>query len=154
MFRVAVDSPVGPWVVEGDDRAVTHVYLPHDVAATTSGRASVVVTSAAAQLAEYFNGSRRRFRVRLADVAATDFARDVWRALGDIPFGAVSTYAQVAAAVGRPLAARAVGNALNANPYAAFVPCHRVVAASGLGGYGGGEDAKRYLLALEGVTYP
>jgi methylated-DNA-[protein]-cysteine S-methyltransferase len=66
-----------------------------------------------------------------------------------IPFGQVATYADVAAAVGRPRAARAVGNANHANPWPIIIPCHRVVAATGLGGYGGGIEVKEFLLDLE-----
>jgi O-6-methylguanine DNA methyltransferase len=91
--------------------------------------------------------------VKLRDVEATPFQHEVWSALCDIPFGEVRTYAEVAGAVGRPRAARAVGNANHANPWPIIVPCHRVVAATGLGGYGGGERVKRYLLGLEGVSY-
>jgi O-6-methylguanine DNA methyltransferase len=87
----------------------------------------------------------------LATVKATSFQRDVWAALCDIPYGEVRTYADVAAAVQRPRATRAVGNANHVNPWPIVVPCHRVVAMHGLGGYGGGDTVKRYLLHLEGV---
>ena len=110
------------------------------------------VAVAARQLEEYFRGQRRRFDVPLAPVAATDFQRDVWGALSEIPYGEVRTYAEVARRVAKPGAARAVGNANHANPLPIVVPCHRVVAGEGLGGYGGGDEVKRYLLALEGVT--
>jgi methylated-DNA-[protein]-cysteine S-methyltransferase len=85
----------------------------------------------------------------LAPVETSSFRRACWDALLDIPYGAVATYAEVARAVGRPLAARAVGNANHANPWPILIPCHRVVARNGLGGYGGGVDVKEYLLELE-----
>ncbi len=147
-FRARVASPVGPWGVEGTARAITKVYMPSETFRATA-RASEVVASAAGQLAEYFAGTRREFRVPLEDVEATEFQRQVWVALTRIPYGATATYADVAAAVGRPRAARAVGNANHANPWPIFVPCHRVVGALNLGGYGGGLDVKEFLLDLE-----
>jgi methylated-DNA-[protein]-cysteine S-methyltransferase len=87
-------------------------------------------------------------------VNATAFQHDVWAALLTIPFGEVRTYADIAVAVNRPHATRAVGNANHVNPWPIIVPCHRVVAKAGLGGYGGGEEVKRFLLDLEGVHYP
>ena len=84
---------------------------------------------------------------------ATDFRHDVWDALVDIPYGEVRTYGDVAISVNRPLASRAVGNANHVNPYPIVVPCHRVVASTGIGGYGGGDHVKRFLLEIEGVRY-
>ena len=79
----------------------------------------------------------------------TPFQRDVWRALLDIPCGQTRTYGQIAAQIGRPRAARAVGQAVGANPLPIVIPCHRVVATSGLGGFGGGLEMKRRLLQME-----
>jgi methylated-DNA-[protein]-cysteine S-methyltransferase len=101
------------------------------------------------QLDEYFGGTRRDFEMEL-DLDGTEFQEKVWRALGRIPFGETRTYGQVAAAIGRPAAARAVGAACNANPISIVVPCHRVVGAGGdLAGYGGGLWRKRWLLEHE-----
>ncbi len=138
----------------GTDRGVTHIYLPNERRRASRGSVPQVVKEAATQLSDYFAGSRRRFSVRLGDARATRFQRDVWAALLEIPFGQVRTYAQIASALKHPRAARAVGNANHANPWPVVVPCHRVVAASGLGGYGGGGEVKRYLLELEGVIFP
>jgi O-6-methylguanine DNA methyltransferase len=112
-----------------------------------------MVEDAARQLEEYFRGEREVFDVLLDEPPATQFQRDVWSALRSLPYGATATYAEVAALTGRPRAARAVGNANHANPWPVLLPCHRVVASHGIGGYGGGEHLKRFLLALEGVTY-
>ena len=83
---------------------------------------------------------------------APDFHRSVWRAMFSIPFGAVLSYGDVAADAGSPMAARACGQACGANRIILFIPCHRVVASSGIGGFGCGLEWKRALLALEGVT--
>lgn len=152
-FILNVPSPVGTWGVEGDEKGLSHIYLPNERWRTSRGTAPGLVSDAAEQFAEYFAGTRTRFEVARHETAATAFQRDVWGALTDIPFGQVRTYAQVASAVNRPRASRAVGNANHANPWPVLVPCHRVVAANGLGGYGGGDEVKRYLLALEGVTF-
>lgn len=148
----SVSSPVGVWVVEGTDTALTRILMPLEEAPAASPRPSSCVVRAADQLAQYFAGDRRTFDVTLADVPATHFQRQVWRTLRSLPYGTVATYGDVAEVVGRPGAARAVGNANHANPWPVLIPCHRVVARHGLGGYGGGEDVKRYLLTLEGVT--
>ncbi|HUY42858.1 MAG TPA: methylated-DNA--[protein]-cysteine S-methyltransferase [Acidimicrobiales bacterium] len=151
-YLTHVDSPVGIFSVEGDERAVTAIYLPNDQRRASSGPVPRAVARAAAQLREYFDGRRKTFSVALADVPATDFQRSVWSTMRDIPYGSVMTYTEVADAAGHPGAQRAVGNTCHANPMAVIVPCHRVVAATGLGGYGGGDAVKRYLLELEGVS--
>ena len=88
------------------------------------------------------------------DLVGTDFQRAVWDALTTIPFGAVRTYGQVAAAIGAPRAVRAVGSACGANPVALIVPCHRVVpAGGGIGNYGLGPDRKRMLLEREAAPF-
>ncbi len=148
-----VSSPVGTWTVEGTDLAVTRVCLPHELAPAASIAPSAVVATAARQLDEYFHGARQDFDVVLAEATATQFQHDVWEVLRSLPFGHVATYADVAELTGRPRAARAVGNANHANPWPVIVPCHRVVASQGIGGYGGGEVVKRYLLNLEGVDF-
>lgn len=103
------------------------------------------------ELEEYFAGKRREFTFPL-DLRGTDFQLACWRALLAIPYGETRTYADIARAVGKPNAFRAVGMANNRNPIAIVVPCHRVIASDGtLCGYGGGLDVKRKLLELEGA---
>ena len=101
------------------------------------------------QLDAYFCGNRTAFDLPL-DVAGSDFQLSVWRALCRIPYAETRSYGQIAKAVGRPGAARAVGLANNQNPVAIIIPCHRVIGADGsLVGYGGGLPRKRRLLDLE-----
>ncbi len=101
------------------------------------------------QLLEYHRGARRTFDLPLAP-AGTDWQRRVWLALGDIPFGQTLSYGALAARLGRPQAARAVGHANGSNPLPLVVPCHRLIGANGaLTGYGGGLDIKERLLAHE-----
>ena len=108
----------------------------------------------ASELREYLAGVRSRFTFHISP-AGTDFERRVWEALQQIPYGATRTYGEIAASLGRPAAARAVGSANHKNPIPIVIPCHRVVAANGgLGGYGGGLELKRNLLDLEAGHLP
>ncbi len=101
------------------------------------------------QVSEYANGARRDFTLELAPQGPA-FEITVWQALRDIPYGTTTSYGAVAKAIGRPLAARSVGAANNANPIALIIPCHRVIGADGqLVGYGGGLPLKRKLLEHE-----
>ena len=107
-----------------------------------------------AALRAYFDGRLDRFDLPLDLEAprATEFERAVWRATERVGFGRLTTYGALASAIGKPGAARAVGNALGKNPLAIVVPCHRVVASGGgIGGYTGGLRHKRTLLAIEGL---
>jgi methylated-DNA-[protein]-cysteine S-methyltransferase len=103
----------------------------------------------AAQLAEYFAGTRRTFEVRLAP-QGTPFQRRVWEAVAAIPYGKTRSYGAIAAEIGAPSAVRAVGAANGQNPWPIVVPCHRVIGSDGsLTGYGGGLPIKRALLDFE-----
>jgi methylated-DNA-[protein]-cysteine S-methyltransferase len=150
-FVLNVATPVGLFGVTGSDNELAAVFLPHERHRASTGSAPRMVARAASQLEEYFSGTRREFQLQLGNVDATDFQRDVWRALEAIPYGEVRSYAEIANNIGRPRASRAVGNANHVNRYPVVIPCHRVVASNGLGGYGGGEEVKRYLLSIEGV---
>lgn len=108
-----------------------------------------ILRRAAAQLAEYFAGTRTRFDLPLAPIG-TEFQRRVWAATSAIKFGETATYGEIARKIGVPNGSRAVGGALNRNPLAIVVPCHRVVGSAGkLTGYDGGVDRKAFLLNLE-----
>jgi O-6-methylguanine DNA methyltransferase len=107
------------------------------------------VRDALRQIEAYAEGESRRFRLPL-DLAGTEFQLRVWAALQRIPYGTTRSYAEVAADVGAPRACRAVGAANGRNPVPLVVPCHRVVARGGLGGFSAPLDVKRRLLALEG----
>ncbi len=103
------------------------------------------------ELRRYFAGERLDFSCPL-DLYGTPFQLEVWQALCRIPYGETRSYAQIAQAIGRPLAVRAVGAANGANPVGIIVPCHRVIGSNGsLTGYGGGLPMKEWLLALEGA---
>jgi methylated-DNA-[protein]-cysteine S-methyltransferase len=108
-----------------------------------------VTDEAARQLDEYFAGRRTEFSVPLL-VAGSDFQKDVWNALGEIPYGATLSYGALAERLGASRAVRAVAGACGANAISIFLPCHRVIGSAGsLGGYAGGLPAKQTLLELE-----
>ena len=110
---------------------------------------SPVVEEAVRQLDEYFRKERTVFDVPLL-FAGSDFQKRVWRLLLDIPYGQTISYGEMARQLGCPTSVRAVANANGANAISLFAPCHRVIGSNGsLTGFGGGIEAKKYLLALE-----
>jgi methylated-DNA-[protein]-cysteine S-methyltransferase len=142
-----VDSPIGPLLVTGDGDAVTGLYMDREPEG--GRRDDAAFAHARAQLGAYFAGELARFEIPLA-ARGTEFQRRVWHALGEIPYGETTTYGELAAAIGRPDACRAVGLANGRNPISIVVPCHRVIGSGGaLTGYGGGIERKRWLLAHE-----
>jgi methylated-DNA-[protein]-cysteine S-methyltransferase len=152
---ITISSPLGPVTLyaRGDELAAVH--LGPDAAPTDvrdERRRSDVLLAAADQLREYFAGHRRTFDLPLAP-HGTGFQQRVWAQLCRIPFGQTRSYGEIAAAIGRPSASRAVGAANGRNPIWIIVPCHRVIGANGhLTGYAGGMDVKRWLLAHEGAA--
>jgi methylated-DNA-[protein]-cysteine S-methyltransferase len=151
--RLSVRTPIGTLVVSGNDEFVTEVLLDTPGRGVTApddrrGRRGPVL-DAAGQLDEYFAKRRTSFDLPLS-LSGTEFQRQVWLTLAEIPYGETISYAELARWVGRPQAFRAVGQANGANPIPVILPCHRVIAADGsIGGYGGGLPVKRLLLGLE-----
>jgi methylated-DNA-[protein]-cysteine S-methyltransferase len=148
-----LDSPIGPLVLECDGDVLIGIWLPGEA---RHGRRDAddiapVLKETATQLEEYFAGERTEFDVRM-ELDGTDFQREVWAELSRIPYGMTISYGELARRVGRPNAPRAVGQANGRNPIPIIVPCHRVLASNGIGGYGGGLPMKLALLAVEGVT--
>ena len=141
-------SPIGLIRLCGGD-TLTRIDLCADSAATASP--NELFTSAERQILEYLDGKRQAFDLPFA-ISGTSFQLSVWNAARLIPYGETVTYGELAQIIGKPRAARAVGNALGSNPLPLIVPCHRIVAAGGIGGFGFGVDIKRTLLRLEGVA--
>jgi methylated-DNA-[protein]-cysteine S-methyltransferase len=151
-----VESPLGELLVAATDRGLCRVsYVVDDgdglVRAFGARILRVPRDEVRRELDEYFAGDRTAFDLPL-DLRVAPFHEQVLRELGRVPYGATTTYGTLAARVGQPRAARAVGTVMNRNPLPIVLPCHRVVGANGaLTGYAGGLDRKRALLALEGV---
>jgi methylated-DNA-[protein]-cysteine S-methyltransferase len=152
LHALAFDTPVGPIRLVEEDGALVALHLNDAGAPPAPDPPSPLLARTRAQLEEYFAGSRRTFDLPLSP-RGTAFQRAVWRALSAIPFGVTRTYGEIAAAVGKPSASRAVGAANGQNPIAIVVPCHRVIGADGtLTGYGGGLPIKEWLLRHEGAA--
>jgi methylated-DNA-[protein]-cysteine S-methyltransferase len=147
------ESPIGRLILECDGDVLIGIWLPHERrhARNDADDVAPVLKETASQLDEYFVGERTDFDVPM-ELDGTAFQREVWSELARIPYGETISYGELARRVGRPSAPRAVGQANGRNPIPVIVPCHRVLASNGIGGYGGGLKVKRQLLAVEGVT--
>ncbi|GAB3389229.1 methylated-DNA--[protein]-cysteine S-methyltransferase [Lysobacter fragariae] len=151
-----IDSPVGPLLIAGNNDGLQLIEF-HAPRHPMSGGPDwhegdvAVLRQVQEQLGEYFAGERRDFDLPLAP-RGTDFQRQVWWELANIPFGGTISYSELATRVGRPTATRAVGAANGRNPLPIVLPCHRVIGADGsLTGFGGGLPTKQFLLQLEGA---
>jgi methylated-DNA-[protein]-cysteine S-methyltransferase len=142
-------SPLGTLRLYASPDELVALSLPDRPGPLAVQGRSDVLARAAEQLAEYFAGRRQTFDLPLAP-RGTEFQMMVWNALIEIPYGETRSYGEIASAVGRPSASRAVGAANGRNPIAIIMPCHRVIGSNGdLTGYGGGMAAKRWLLEHE-----
>ena len=168
LYTASIESPIGPLFLAASSRGLIALEFdtrlpgqqsirpnPRHLRAEEKGFAfddspSALMTYIT-EIEEYFSGRRRKFAFPL-DLRGTEFQLACWCALLAIPYGETRTYADIARAIGKPKAFRAVGMANNRNPTAIVVPCHRVIASDGtLCGYGGGLEVKRKLLELEGA---
>ncbi|WP_033293573.1 methylated-DNA--[protein]-cysteine S-methyltransferase [Amycolatopsis jejuensis] len=146
-------SPIGDLTLVADGSALVGIYFDGHSRTPRfpdfGPRADAAFAGAIRQLGEYFTGQRRTFDLEL-DLRGSAFEQRVWQLLTRIPYGETRTYGDLAAELGDPGAAQAVGNANGWNPISIVVPCHRVVGSGGgLTGYAGGVDRKRFLLHLE-----
>ena len=150
--HTVVPSPIGPLTVVGEDGALVRLAMSPPgrfVDAEIGERSDEGFDDVVRQLGEYFAGERTAFDVPLRPVGS-GFELAVWDQLTRIPYGETRSYGSVAAAVGEPGGAQAVGAANGRNPLVIVVPCHRVIGADGsLVGFGGGLTRKRFLLDLE-----
>ncbi|WBB60031.1 methylated-DNA--[protein]-cysteine S-methyltransferase [Streptomyces sp. WMMC500] len=157
--RRVVDSPIGPLLLAATDRGLVKVgFHAQPGAAGAGGREEPAgpaehIAVAERQLRAYFAGELKEFRLELDWSLSAGFNRRVLEELAArVGYGSVVSYQFLADRVGEPGAAQAVGRAMASNPLPIVVPCHRVIESDGgLGGFGGGLDTKRSLLALEGV---
>jgi methylated-DNA-[protein]-cysteine S-methyltransferase len=150
-----VASPVGRLKLVTSDKGLAAILWENDnpsrirLGEMVEDRNHPILLKAERQLGEYFAGKRETFSVAL-DMQGTPFQKDVWEQLLAIPFGETRSYGQLAKALGRPQAMRAVGAANGRNPISIIVPCHRVIGSSGkLTGFAGGLETKARLLNLE-----
>lgn len=148
-----LSTPVGPVTIISNGTAITRVTMrPAAAVVARDGQwleDDARIAAAREQLTAYFSGELRQFSLPLA-AEGSPFQKEVWAALEQIPFGETRSYGELAAALGHPGSARAVGAANRTNPIGIVVPCHRVIGADGsLTGYAGGIERKRFLLDHE-----
>jgi methylated-DNA-[protein]-cysteine S-methyltransferase len=150
-----VDSPIGPLLLKTDGAVLVGVYMdvanrePRDLDGWVLDADAGPLPETARQLEEYFNGTRREFKLPIR-MQGTEFQQRAWRSLLEIPYGETRSYGEQARRIGNPNASRAVGLANGRNPIPIVVPCHRIIGADGsLTGFGGGLERKRWLLAHE-----
>ncbi|MEE4245856.1 MAG: methylated-DNA--[protein]-cysteine S-methyltransferase [Kangiellaceae bacterium] len=146
-YQQNVLSPIGNLVVSASDKGITSVFFQSEINEIGNQHTEQGVQ----QLTEYFNKHRKVFELTL-DLQGTDFQRQAWQALMDIPYGETRSYQQQASSINNAKAVRAIGMANGRNPISIIVPCHRVIGSNGkLTGYAGGIDKKQWLLQHEGV---
>ncbi len=149
MEEYVMQSPVGPLRLCQENGAVVGLYFGGGT--LDAEPPTALLREAQAQLNQYFSGTRNVFDLPLR-FGGTAFQHAVWEALLEISYGETRTYGQIAAAIGRPKAVRAVGHAIGRNPISIIVPCHRVIGKDGsLTGFGGGLEIKERLLKGEGI---
>jgi methylated-DNA-[protein]-cysteine S-methyltransferase len=151
-----VDSPMGLLRLEASDKGLAAMdWVKGADVLGPGGQASGaarVLRQSAGWLASYFKGHGPPSPLPPLALTGTEFQKAVWRWLAALPAGQLTTYGEIARALGNPGACRAVGQAVGANPVPIFIPCHRVLAANGkIGGYSSGLPRKRWLLAHEGL---
>lgn len=152
-------SPVGLLTLVASDEALLSLswgedrsHLPSDQRVASEGSDNLILDRAEQQLQEYFQGKRKSFDLPL-EPKGTEFQKQAWQQLLQIPHGQCITYGEQARRLGRPRASRAVGAANGKNPIGIIIPCHRVIGASGhLTGFAGGLGIKKQLLELEGTA--
>ncbi len=153
---VTYESPIGRMgIVAADQESISYVFFSDDFPFGESSSIQMqypVLTYAQELLDQYFAGEPLKFsKVSIRFNWGTDFQNSVWETIRQIPYGEVRSYKWIAEQIGHPKAVRAVGGAVGANAAVILNPCHRVIRSNGaLGGYGGGLERKRQLLALEG----
>jgi len=140
-------SPVGTLKIVSDGRAIKEIAL---VKGEKQNSGDNLTAEAVSQLKEYFDGKRTDFIFPIAP-DGTDFQKKVWDVLLKIPYGKHLTYGEVAELAGNKNACRAVGNAVGKNPILIAIPCHRVTASDGIGGFSAGIEIKKYLLNKENI---
>jgi methylated-DNA-[protein]-cysteine S-methyltransferase len=149
MQYAVITTPMGLLTVASTEKGIASIQFGNSIPRDAVASGESANRETALQLTEYFEGKRTRFELPL-DVEGTPFQKAVWNELLRIPYGETRSYGDIARAIGRPGAARAVGMANHDNPVAVVIPCHRVVGRDGsLTGYAGGLHLKAQLLSIE-----
>jgi len=155
---VYLDSPIGRLTILADREGISEIRFPNraeslsPAAAPASEKGEEWLALAIEQLNAYFEGRLKVFDLPLS-INGSDFQKQTWAQLQTIAYGSTASYGDIASAMGKPKAARAVGMANNKNPMPIIIPCHRIIGSNGsLTGFAGGLDTKRWLLKHEGIS--
>lgn len=150
-FYQKIKSPIGDLHLVAHDKALVYLGFKFREWDNQMKSTNKIIERTKSQLDEYFAGTRKEFDVPYS-LGGTEFQNNVWKTLTKIPFGKTWSYQQMAEALKKPTAMRAVGRTNGLNPISIILPCHRVIGKSGsLTGYAGGLPAKEFLLKLEGL---
>ena len=151
-FRSIYKTPLGTLQIEAEDGFITEIkFLEADANSSDNKNTSAVIKSCLRELEEYFNRTRKIFSIPLK-LEGTEFEKQVWNELRNIPYGKTITYEELASRLGDVKKIRAAGRASGKNPLPIIVPCHRVIGKDGsFVGYAGGIHRKEWLLAHEGA---
>lgn len=149
MYYYIMNSPLGSIIIFlSSDKKIIKIEFSHPESGDAGRRIPNSLKSISDQFSEYFSGLRKKFNLSFT-AKGTPFDQRVWRQTLTIPYGQTRTYKEIALKIGKPNSSRAVGGALKRNPIPIIIPCHRVVASNGIGGYTPGLDYKIKLLELE-----
>jgi len=155
MYISYMDSPIGRICLQSSGKGLTAVNFEKNdkQSGEFEEKEDEHIKKAKKELAEYFEGKRKTFSVKL-DLQGTEFQKKVWNKLLQIPYGELRTYSQIAESLGGKQYSRAVGSANKANPIPIIVPCHRVIRMGRMiSNYSGGLDVQRKLFEIEGIEY-
>ncbi len=161
LTTASYESPVGLLTLVASQKGLRAILWPNDndergrvKLGPTEAGSSPILKQTVRELDEYFAGIRQAFDVPL-DPIGTEFQREVWLALANVPYGQTTSYGRQAQALGRPKSVRAVASANGKNPISIVLPCHRIIGADGsLTGFAGGLEGKAWLLSHEGQSLP
>lgn len=148
-YSLSFDTPIGKLCPVSDGKYITEILFGGCPGCFEDGESAAVLQRAKTQINEYLAGKRTAFDLPIRFIYGTPFQKDVWNAIKSIPYGQTASYGSLAVNINRPRAYRAVGTACSANTLPLIIPCHRVVASRGEGGFTGGMHIKRFLLNLE-----
>ncbi len=147
MPSLTLPSPLGVLTITSDGQAITSVAFGKQK--SSKEKTDKVLLQCRKELKEYFGGRRQKFSVAISP-QGTDFQRIIWREMLRVPYGKTISYSELSKRIGKPKAMRATGSACGRNPIVILIPCHRIIASgSGIGGYSGGLEKKRWLLEHE-----
>lgn len=147
-MKYCFPSSIGIIRLNGNGKIITSLDL--NVSSFEASDSWEVFSVAKKQFTEYFNGERKVFDLPV-NPSGTDFQLSVWEQVSRIPYGHTLSYGEIARLLGKPDACRAVGNAVGANPLPVIIPCHRVVATNGIGGFSCGLNIKKQLMRIENI---